>query len=211
MTLGQQAEQRLAGDLRHRVPHRHVDGADRDRALAMAARLFVRHQRRPDLVRIEIVAGLIEQGLRIGLGQPRRKALADQPALPVAAVGIEAVADHRPAVAHRVGDDGDQARRHLGEIDIGVADRRGDRLCDFADVDDADGHGGGFLIVRHARPSCRRIHVLTVLAARKDVDGRDEPGHDNVAIAAMTRPHDAALSRKYGSTGPCTLIVSGLP
>src|SRR5437588_788001 len=33
--------------------------ADRDRALAMAARLFVCHQGRPDLVRIEIVAGLV--------------------------------------------------------------------------------------------------------------------------------------------------------
>ena len=30
---------------------------DRHRALAVAAGLFVRHQRRPDLVRIEIVAG----------------------------------------------------------------------------------------------------------------------------------------------------------
>ena len=144
MSLGEQAKQRLARDLRHRVPHRHVDGADRDRALAMAARLFVRHQRRPDLVRIEIVAGFIEQGLRIGLHQARRKTLADQAALPVAAVGIEAVADHRLAVAHHVGDDGDQARRHLREIDIGVADGRGDRFCHFADVDDAYGHGFGF-------------------------------------------------------------------
>ena len=59
MALGQQTKQRLARDLRHRVPHRHVDGADRDRALAMAARLFVCHQGRPDLVRIEIVAGLV--------------------------------------------------------------------------------------------------------------------------------------------------------
>ncbi len=57
--------------------------------------------RRPDLVRIEIVAGLVEQRLRIGLQQPRREALADQAALAVAAVGIEAVADHRSAVAHR--------------------------------------------------------------------------------------------------------------
>ncbi len=57
VALGEQTEQRLAGDLRHRIPHRHVDGADRDRALAMAARLLVGHHRGPDLVRIEIVAG----------------------------------------------------------------------------------------------------------------------------------------------------------
>ena len=37
----------------------------------------------------------------IGFEQARREALADQPALAVSAVGIEAVADHRPAVAHR--------------------------------------------------------------------------------------------------------------
>ena len=59
VALGQQLKQRLAGDLRDRVPHRHIDGADGDRALAMAARLFVSHQGRPDLVRIEIVAGLV--------------------------------------------------------------------------------------------------------------------------------------------------------
>jgi hypothetical protein len=110
----------------------------------VAAGFFVRHHRRPDLVRIEIAAIGIEQARWIGLLQSRRKALADQAALPVAAVRVEAVADHAPAVAHGVGNDGDQARRHLGEVDIGVADRRGDRLCDFADVDDADGHGGYF-------------------------------------------------------------------
>src|SRR5581483_11368736 len=140
VTLGEQAEQRLARDLRHRVPHRHVDGADRDRALAVTARLLVRHHRGPYLVGIEIVAGIVEQRFRLGLHQARREALADQPALPVAAVGIEAVADHALAVALGVGDDGYQAGRHLGEIDIGVAYRRRDRLGDFADVDDAHGH-----------------------------------------------------------------------
>jgi hypothetical protein len=30
--------------------------------------------------------------------------------------------------------DGDEARGHLGEIDIGIANRRRDRLCDFSDV-----------------------------------------------------------------------------
>ena len=94
MALGEQSEQRLACDLGHRIPHRHVDGADRDRALAVTAGLFVRHQGRPDLVRIEIVAGLVEQRRGIGLLQPRREAFADQPALPVATVGIEAVTDH---------------------------------------------------------------------------------------------------------------------
>ncbi len=71
VAFGEQPEQRLAGDLRDRVPHRHVDGADRDRALAVAARLLVLHQRRPDAVGIEIVAGIVEQRLRVGVAASR--------------------------------------------------------------------------------------------------------------------------------------------
>ncbi len=41
MALGEQAKERLAGDLGRRVLHRHADGADGDRALAMAARLLI--------------------------------------------------------------------------------------------------------------------------------------------------------------------------
>ena len=50
------------------------------------------------------------------------------------------------AVADLVGDDGDEAGRHLGEVDIGVADRGADGPGDFADVDDA--HGAQGLLVR---------------------------------------------------------------
>ena len=135
--LGEQAEQRLAGDLRHRVPHRHVDGADRDRALAVPARLLVLHQRRPDAVGIEIVARVVEQRFRLGLEQPRREPLADQPALAVAAVRVEAVADDRLAVALDVGDQRHMRQRHLREVDVRIGDRRGDRHRLLADVDDA--------------------------------------------------------------------------
>ena len=137
VALGQQAEQRLAGDLRRRVPDRHVDRADGDRALAVAARLLVRHHGGPDLVRIEVVAALVEKALGRRLQDAVAEALADQAALAVAAVRVEAVADDRPAVAHHVGDDRHKARGHLREVDVGVADRRGDRLGDLADVDDA--------------------------------------------------------------------------
>ena len=54
------------------------------------------------------------------------KALADEAALAVAAVGVEAVADHRLAVADDIGDHGDQRTGHFGEIDVRV----GDRGCD---------------------------------------------------------------------------------
>ena len=94
------------------------------------------------VVRIEVVAGR-RRAATAGSASSRRgaKALADQPALAVAAVGVEAVADDALAVALDVGDDGDEARRHLGEVDIGVADRRSDRLGDFGDIENANGHG----------------------------------------------------------------------
>jgi hypothetical protein len=105
----------------------------------MAARLFVLHQRGPDAVRVEIVAGVVEQRSRIGLAQTRREPLADEAALTVAAVGVEAVADHRAAVAHDIGDDGDQGQGHLGEVDVRVGDRRSDRRRHFANIHDAHG------------------------------------------------------------------------
>jgi hypothetical protein len=137
VALGKEAKQRLVGDLRHRVPRRHVDGTDRDRALAVPARLLVLHQHRPDAVGIEVVPRIVEQRPRLRLEQPRRKPLADQPALAVAAVRVEAVADDRLAVADHVRDQCDVRQRHLGEVDVRIGDRRGDRHRLLADVDDA--------------------------------------------------------------------------
>ena len=65
--------QRLAGDLGHRVPHRDLDGADADRALAVAAGFLVLHHRGENLFRREIIAGLVEQHLRIGVEDARMK------------------------------------------------------------------------------------------------------------------------------------------
>jgi hypothetical protein len=103
-------------------------------------------------VRVQVVAGGVQQAGGIGLADAAGEAFADQPALAVAAVGVEAVADDRPAVAHRVGHHRHQAGGHLGEVDVGVADRRPDRPGHLADIDDADGHakspaGGGWLFV----------------------------------------------------------------
>ena len=66
-----------------------------------------------------------------------RQPLAHQRALAVAAIGIEAVADHRLAVAHHVGHHRDDRTGHLREVDVGVGDRRGDRDRLLPDVDDA--------------------------------------------------------------------------
>ena len=101
----------------------------------MAARLFVGHHRRPDFMGIEIVAGVVEQALGSGFENAVLETLANQTALTVATVGVEAVADHATAVLDDIGDHGDQAQRHFREIDVGVADVRLDRLGFFADVE----------------------------------------------------------------------------
>ena len=54
----------------------------------------------------------------------------------VATIGIEAVADHRLTVANHVGDDGDEAQRHLAEVDVGVTNRRFDRARGFENLGD---------------------------------------------------------------------------
>jgi phosphopantothenoylcysteine decarboxylase/phosphopantothenate--cysteine ligase len=66
----------------------------------------------------------------------RNEAFAHQFALAVATIGVEAVANHRLAVAEHVGDHRDQAQRHLAEVDVGVADRAGDGNGLFANLDD---------------------------------------------------------------------------
>ena len=54
VAIGQQPIERLLLDLGDRVPDRHVDRADRDRAFAVTARFLAGHHHGPDLVRIEI-------------------------------------------------------------------------------------------------------------------------------------------------------------
>jgi hypothetical protein len=112
---------------------------DGHRALAVAAGLLVHHHRRPDLVRIDVVARFIAQARGFGLEDARTKALAYQRPLPIATIGVEPIAHDRLAVADHVGDDGDQAQRHAREVDVGVADLALDGLGGLADVDDLHG------------------------------------------------------------------------
>ncbi len=139
VAFSEQLEQRLAFDLGHCIPYRHVDGADGHRALAVAARLFVAEHAVPDLVRVEVAAALVLQALRIGFQHARDEALAHQLALAIAAVGVEAVADDRLAVADDVSHHRDQAQRHFAEVDVGIADRGADRDGFFADFNDSHG------------------------------------------------------------------------
>jgi len=139
VTLRQHLMQWLPGDLGHGVPDRHVDGAHRHGPFPMTARLFIAHHAVPDLERIQVVAARVAQTGRVSLQHTRPKALADQAALSIAAIRVEAITDHRPAIAHNVGDHRHQAERHLREIDEGVTDVRADGSCGLDDVDDSHG------------------------------------------------------------------------
>jgi hypothetical protein len=128
--------QRLVCDLGDRVPDRHLDGADRDRALAVAAGFLPLQHGGEHFGRIEVLLVLVEQRLRIGRQDARNKARAHRRAAGVAAGRVEGEAADRRAVAHDVGDDRDHRGRHLGKIDAGIADVRVERNRAFADIDD---------------------------------------------------------------------------
>ncbi|MCY1530420.1 hypothetical protein D9M68_656050 [compost metagenome] len=103
----------------------------------------------PDLVRIEVVAAVVDQGRRVGFHHARDEALAHQLALAIAAVRVETVAHHRLAVADHVGDHGHEAQRHLAKVDVGIADGGTDGdglLTDFNDLQ------GGLLVVCFESP-----------------------------------------------------------
>ena len=68
------------------------------------------------------------------------------------------------------------------------------------------------------------LHIVIASEAKQSIAPQEEdmdcfvaslPAQRFAFIAGMTvvaiPRQDFALSRKYGSTGPCTLIVSGLP
>ena len=137
--LREQPPQRLSRDLGDGIPHGHVERPGRMRPVAVAAGLLVGHEGLPDRERIEVVVGLVDERLGLGRQDARDEPLAQDAALRVAAVGGEAVADHRLAVAHHVGLDRDQADGHGRERDEGVADLGRDRRRGFADAGDLHG------------------------------------------------------------------------
>jgi len=90
-------------------------------------------------IRVDVLAGRIEQRVGISLEQARHEPLAHQPALAIATVGVEAVATTgRPSRTTLV----TTATRLdvIFEKSIRRCGSRGDRLCHFAHIDDADGH-----------------------------------------------------------------------
>ena len=139
VALGQQAMQRLAGDLGHRVPDRDLDRADGDRALTVAAGFLPFHHDGENFFRIEILLRVVEQRSRICPDDAGDEACTHCRAAGVAAGRVEREADDRPPFAHDVGDDRHHRGRHLGEIETRIADVRLQRDRAFADVDDTHG------------------------------------------------------------------------
>ena len=127
--------QRLAGDLRDRIPDRDFDGADADRALAVAAGFLPLHHGGEDFLRREVLAGVVEQRCRIGRQDARDEARAHLRAAGIAAGRIEREARDRLAVADDVGDHRHHRGGHLGEIEARIADVRVERNRAFANVD----------------------------------------------------------------------------
>ena len=145
VAIRQQPVERLARDLRDRVPDGHVDRADRDGALAVTPRLLVPHEGGPDAERVQVVVGLVDEGPRVGLEEAREEALPQEGALAVPTVRVEPVPDHPATVADDVGHERDDRAGHPREVDVGVGDRRRDRDGLLVQLDDP--HAGP--------PACR--------------------------------------------------------
>ena len=137
VAVGEHPVQRHIGDLRRRVPHRDLDGADPDRTLGVAADLLAPDHGRGDAGGIDVAAGLIEERGRVGPEDSRDEALAHLRAAGIAAGGVERKARDRLAAAHHAGNDGDDRRRHLRKVETRIGEVRFERNRDFADVDDA--------------------------------------------------------------------------
>ncbi len=108
----QEAVQRQAGSLGRGIPQRHVQGAHRDAAFAVAAGLLVAHHQVPGTQRIDATAVVAHQAVRRSPQQARGETLADQSALGVAPYRGVTVADDTPTVAHDIGEHRHQAGAH---------------------------------------------------------------------------------------------------
>ena len=120
--------QRLFFNLGHRIPNRHIDRTDRNRALTMATGLLIAHHGFPDLVGAKD-ASSVKQCVRFCLQRAWNEPLTHQCTLTIAPIRIEAITNNRLAVADDVGHDGDQTQRHLGKIDVRVTDIGFDGTC----------------------------------------------------------------------------------
>ena len=137
VALGQQAMQRLAGDLGDRIPHRDFDRADTDRAFAVTAGLLVAHHDGEDFFRREIIAGLVEERARLGVEDARNKPRAHLRAAGIASGRVESEAADRLTVALDVGHHRDHRGGHFGKIDARIGERGVQRNAGLADIDDA--------------------------------------------------------------------------
>lgn len=132
----QEAMQRQAGGLGRGIPQRHVQGAHRDAAFAVAAGLLVAHHQVPGSQRIDATAVVARQAVRRSPQQARGETLADQPALGVAPYRGVAVADHTPTVAHGIGEHRHQAGAQTtgGSRHAGVTEKGNTAFPDLLDA-----------------------------------------------------------------------------
>jgi len=139
---------RFALDLRSCVPDGHVDDPDGHRPFAVPPRLLVRHHDIPDAKGVQVAPFRADQFFGVGRHDPGDEPLAEQRALGITAVRIEAVAHHGLPVPDHVRGQDQHRNGHLAEVDVGVADLRGDGYGFFPDVYDAHGNPPDFGLLK---------------------------------------------------------------
>jgi hypothetical protein len=137
VALGEHAMQRLLLDLGDGVPQRHLDGADGDRALAVAAGFLALQHAGEQLLGREILSPVVEQRVRCSRQDARNEPRPHRRPTGIAAGGVEGEANDPAAVAHHIGDHHHHRGGHLGEIEARIGKLRIKRDRGFADVDDA--------------------------------------------------------------------------
>ena len=169
--VGDCAPGRLAALAGPQVPQRHIEHPDRAGALAMTARLFVRHHGAPGRGGIDQAVG-VQQVTGFRIEQPRDEAFAQQRAMAVAADRIEAEAAQRAAV--RFHDDRAGGHRIVGDAGVAQTGRERDRpLADRADFHGRPASPGptvrpGSSRARKYRRRCRDCPCIWFRHRRRD-------------------------------------------
>ena len=122
IAVGNQPMERHGFDLRHRIPERHLDGADTHRALQIAGRLLAEHHGPQHCIRIEVAPRFVHQTVRVPAQNPGNEPVPHLRAAGITPRGVESESGYRRAVPDDVGDHRDDRRRHVVERERRVAD-----------------------------------------------------------------------------------------
>ena len=196
----QMTMQRQVGDLRRRIPERHVERSDRHAALAVTTRLLAGHHHVPCAHRIEIASRR---------QQPRGKPFADEPTLGITPERSEAVPHDSGSVPAGIRDDRDDARRETAARRAGSAESR-DRHRALPDFDDS--HAGE---LRRCRLEDRRLRYYLLRAASSFLPSAPTPSSGQLCHPVWhrrrSRTSRPACSRRLRRVGDLRCALLGHP